>query len=248
VIGEVAVVRLEGLAPSEKRRFARALLAETPNVTGVFEQVGGIEGVERLRKLRHLAGKRDTLTLHRENGCAFRVDVAKCYFSPRLSTERLRVARTVAKRERVLNMFAGVGPFSIEVARVSGARVESWELNPYACEMHRQNNTLNKVDQLVSVENGDAAQLVTSCRQKFDRILMPHPSQADRFLAGALKLLKRRGVVNYYRHVLGKDEREAASALAREVERVAPGWGFSVRKVREVGPRWLEMEADVRRA
>ena len=86
VVGDIAIVKMEDLPRGEKRKIGEALLREVKSVRCVYEQEGGIEGQHRLRRLRHLAGEARTLTLHRENGCAFRVDVARCYFSPRLST------------------------------------------------------------------------------------------------------------------------------------------------------------------
>lgn len=247
VVGDVAIVRLARFSAAEKKGIARALLEELRNVRVVMEQEGGIEGEFRLRKLRHLAGERRTLTVHRENGCAFKVDVAKCYFSPRLSTERLLIADQVGPSERVLNMFAGVGPFTIPIARRAGAKVTSCELNSYAAELHRENDGLNKVEKLVTVIEGDAAGLPGLTRSKFDRIIMPHPSESDKFLPVALGMAKGKGTVHYYRHVLGEDESEAARSLRQELSALVPRrTKYRVRRVREVGPRWLEMAADIR--
>ena len=232
---------------SEKRRVARALLEEMKNARVVMEQEGGIEGEFRLRRLAHLAGEKRTTTVHRENGCSFRVDVEKAYFSPRLSTERLRIAKLVGPRERVLNMFAGVGPFSILIAKVAGARVTSCEVNEAAAELHEANDRLNKVEGLVTVVRGDAAGLPGTLRGKFDRILMPHPSEADRYLPAAIRMAKGSGTIHYYRHILGEDEGEAAVALRKELRGLLPaGAKFTTRRVREVGPRWVEMAADIR--
>ncbi len=247
VIGDIAIVKLEGFTVAEKRRAAQALLTELKHVSVVMEQEGGIEGEFRLRKLRHLAGERRTLTLHRENGCAFRVDVSKCYFSPRLSTERLRVADQVRPKERVLNMFAGVGPFSIPIAKRTGAKVTSCELNAYAAKLHVENDRLNRVESLVEVINADARDLPRLTKPEFDRVLMPLPSGADRFLPAALELAKKGGVIYYYRHVLGENDQEAKSALQDELGRLLPSrTKYSVRRVREVGPRWHEMAAEIR--
>jgi tRNA (guanine37-N1)-methyltransferase len=246
VVGDIAIVRLGGFTPREKKKSAEALLSELKNVRVVMEQEGGIEGEYRLRKLKRLAGEKRSLTLHRENGCAFRVDVAKCYFSPRLSTERLRVAEQVSRKELVLNMFAGVGPFSILIAKKTGASVESCELNPYAAELHRENDRLNKVEQLVSVVNADALDLPKLTSLKFDRVLMPHPSGADRFLPTALRMAKKGGHIYYYRHVLGKDEAEGAGRIREELSSILPPrTRYTLRRIREVGPRWLEMLAEI---
>lgn len=248
LIGDVAILRMKG-SVAEKARTARQVLSQIKKVKSVFEQEGGIEGELRLRKLRYLAGERRTLTTHRENGCTFRVDVERCYFSPRLSTERLRIAEMVEPTEEVLNMFAGVGPFSIEIAKKRGARVTSCELNPLACALHRENNELNKVSGLVDVIQSDARLLPVTLPSSFDRVLMPHPSASDRFIDAAVGLLKPRGVIHYYRHVLGRDQNEAADSVNGELSaHLDAGWRWSVRRVREVGPRWFEMVAEIRRA
>jgi tRNA G37 N-methylase Trm5 len=99
----------------------------------------------------------------------------------------------------------------------------------------------------VRVLNADAITLPRLTRRRFDRILMPHPSRADRFLPTALALARRGSVIHYYRHVLGKDEDEAAGNMKTELGRLLPGSAsYDVRRVREVGPRWLEMAADIR--
>ena len=246
VVGDIAIVKLPELTSAEKGRLALVLANEVKNVKSVYEQLGGIEGEFRLRNLRHLAGEQRTLTTHRENGCLFKVDVSRCYFSPRLSTERLRIARQVKANERVLNMFAGVGPFSIPIAKMARAKVTSCEINGYACDLHEENNSLNRVQDKIRVIRGDAANLATSMKSKFDRILMPHPSQTDRFLSKALTLARNGAVIHYYRQVPGIDLKEATASLTDELLSVVPeGTRIETRRVREVGPRWLEMAADL---
>ena len=247
VIGDIAIVRLGNFSAQEKRRVAGALLEELKNLRVVMEQKGGIEGEYRLRTLRHLAGEKRSMTVHRENGCSFRVDVAKCYFSPRLSTERLRVAEAVKPSERVLNMFAGVGPFSIPIARLKGAKVMSCELNAYAARLHSENDSLNRVEELIEVVNRDASDLPRTTKRKFDRVLMPLPSEANRFLPAALGMAKKGATIHYYRHVLGENEDEATASLREELgSLLPPGTAFTTRRVREVGPRWVEMTAEIR--
>jgi tRNA (guanine37-N1)-methyltransferase len=246
VIGDVAILRLDQLDGPAKKDLAEALLRLVPNVKGVFEQRGGIEGEYRLRRLNHIAGEDRVVTTHRENGCLFSVDLSKCYFSPRLSTERLRIAESVRPDESVLNMFAGVGPFSIPIAKKRGAKVTSCELNDAACRYHDENDRLNKVEGLVRVVNGDAADLPGVLEERFDRILMPHPTKADQFLDAALALANRGARVHYYRQVLGRNDKEGEASLRGELDRLLPaGSVYQVRRVREVGPRWLEMVADI---
>ncbi len=251
VIGDIAIVKLRPGAEGKEAGLAEAIMQEMKNVRCVYGQEGGIEGDYRLRKLRHLGGEERTTTLHRENGLQLRLDVETCYFSPRLSTERLRIAELVKRGESVLNMFAGVGPFSILVAkrgRRAGTRVCSCELNDAAFLFHLENNKLNKVEDRIEMVKGNALELPSILQgdRRFDRILMPHPSQSNLFLPVALSMLQPDGVVHYYRHVTGRDVEEAKENLSRELDALAPNVAAtSVRRVRMIGPRYIELVADL---
>ena len=224
-------------------------MEEMKSVKCVYGQEGGIEGDFRLRKLRHIGGEERTTTLHKENGIRLKLDVQTCYFSPRLSTERLRIAEQVGGGERVLNMFAGVGPYSVLIAKRT--RVWSCELNEAAFRFHLENNRLNKVEGRIEMIEGDAMELPKKLEGegRFDRILMPHPSQSNLFLPAAVSLLARGGVVHYYRHVSGEDVAEAGGTLRKEVSSAAPELSVaSIRKVRAIGPRFIELVADLKSA
>lgn len=246
VIGDIAIVKLDDSVKAQGGIVGEAILAAMRNVKAVFDQEGGLEGDFRLRKLKHIAGENRTLTTHKENQLRFVVDVEKCYFSPRLSTERLRIAEATRPGEVVLNMFAGVGPYSNTLSKIRRVTVYSNELNEVALELHRRNNRLNKVEDLTKMFGEDAARLPQSVDAKFDRILMPHPSQSDRFLAAAAEMAKPGGRIHYYRHLSGYDLAEAERQLAAEIgEILGRDAKFRTRKVREIGPRYLELVADI---
>ena len=176
------------------------------SVKCVYGQEGGIEGDFRLRKLRHLGGEERTTTLHKENGLRLKLDVETCYFSPRLSTERLRIADQVEEGEKVLNMFAGVGPYSILIAkktqglelRAQRGRVQVPRGEQQAEQGRRRASRWSRATPWRCPEK-------LKGEGKFDRILMPHPSQSNLFLPAALSMLAPGGVVHYYRHVTGED-------------------------------------------
>ncbi len=246
VVGDIAIVKLRPGVEGHESDLGMAILQEMKGVKCVYGQEGGIEGDFRLRRLRHLGGETRTVTLHKENGLRLKVDVETCYFSPRLSTERLRVAGQVAAGERVLNMFAGVGPYSILIAKKTS--VWSCELNGAAFRYHVENNRLNRVENRVKMIEADAMRLPELLRgqEPFDRILMPHPSKSNVFLPAATALLAKVGVIHYYRQVTGEDPAEAEWNLRAELKDAAPQLTVaSVRKVREIGPRFLELVAEL---
>jgi tRNA (guanine37-N1)-methyltransferase len=247
IVGDIAILRLTESMKELAPRIGEALLGALKNLKVVLDQSGPIEGEYRLRKLTHLAGEERTVTVHRENNCAYRVDVATCYFSPRLSTERLRIAEMVKDGERILNMFAGVGPFSIAIAKRKEVEVCSNELNTIAYEYHLENNRLNKVASKIETMNLDAATLPSLLTRKFDRILMPHPSGSLNYLSAAREVLKDGGTIHCYSHVSARSPGEAASLLRSRIDSsVKEEHETTVRRVREVGPRLLEMAAEIR--
>jgi tRNA (guanine37-N1)-methyltransferase len=247
IVGDIAILRLNDSLKSLGPAVGEKVLSAFKNVKVVLDQESPIEGEYRLRKLRHLAGEKRTMTIHRENNLSFKVDVETCYFSPRLSTERFRVADAVIDGERILNMFAGVGPFSITIASRRDVEVFSNELNRAAYELHLENNLLNKVDAKIVTLNADAALLPSQLAVKFDRILMPHPSGAMNYLSEATELLRQEGWIYYYRHVSAPNIEEGAVALQREVDKlVEQKHETRIRKGREVGPRLIEILAEIK--
>ncbi len=128
----------------------------------------------------------------------YKVDLRKDYFSPRLSTERARIAAQVRPSERVLVLFAGVGPYAVLTAkRVPTARVTAVELNPHAARLLEKNIRLNNLTNITPI-HGDARDALKKFSKQFNRIIMPLPKNAFNFLPLALKNAAKNCVINYY--------------------------------------------------
>ena len=133
LIGDIAIIKIPDHLSGWKETIASEVLKANTNIKSVFVQKGPIHGTTRLRKIAHIKGSTDTTTLHREYGCRYLVDVQDTYFSPRLSEDRNRVSNIIKENEVVINMFAGVGPYSILIAkRNETSEVYSIELNSVA--------------------------------------------------------------------------------------------------------------------
>lgn len=191
VVGEIAIVE-----PERAEAVAEVLLATCKPVRTVIAPVSDVEGEFRTRRFRHVAGERRTVTLHREHGLRYRLDLEKAYFTPRLGTERLRIAHLVRPREVVLDMFAGVGPFSLLLAR-RGARVIAIDKNPAAVLLLRENARLNRVEEIEILE-GDAGELALRFEGRADHVIMNLPHDASRFLISAMRAARSGGIVHYY--------------------------------------------------
>ena len=97
--------------------IGEGIMEINPHLRLVLRKSGQVSGTFRTREYEAIAGEGDSETVHEEFSCLFRLDVTKVYFNPRLSHERMRVARQIKEGERVLDMFAGVGPYSILIAK-----------------------------------------------------------------------------------------------------------------------------------
>lgn len=248
IVGDIAIIRIPDSLSAKKSIIAEAILRNVKPVKSVFAQTSPVLGDFRVRSLEHIGGENRTITTYKEHGCSFRVDLAEVYFSPRLTTERARIANLVREGEVVINMFAGVATFSVIIAKKRDCKVYSIDINPAAHALSVENAKLNKVGERVIPMLGDARQIIAEQLEgKADRILMPLPETARDYLEHAVMALKRKGVIHYFTHVHADSKREAKDACAKEIEGLVKSkYGLGeVRVVREVGPRFYQMVADI---
>jgi len=215
VVGDIALLELPDELMKHKREIGEALLHTFKSIKVAAVKTREFSGEYRVPGFEVVAGEDRTETVHREHGCLYKLDVAKAYFSPRLGSERVRVAGLTKDGERDLVMFAGVGPYAILIAKTRKADVTAIELNPDAAEYMRWNVLKNRVK--VDVIEGDA-RVETPKLGLFDRIIMPLPKQADKFMDVAIPALKRGGTIHYY--TFAKNTREASDELAKTVGRL----------------------------
>lgn len=260
VVGDIAILKIPRELEGEGPILAKALLEEAPSLKVVFKQTRPVEGDYRLRGLEWLAGEKRSTTVHKEHGCSFKVDLKKVFFSPRLSFERMRIAELVKnkpadpRKEVVLNFFAGVGCFSILIAKARGnVKVFSIDLNPDAVRFMMENIIVNKVRGRVTAVLSEARRIVNELFvDKADRVLMPLPEKAYEFLDAALAALKPRGGYIHYQDFAksarkGKALSEVEEKVSRRLEKL--GADFKVeggRIVRSVGPYLYHVALDLR--
>ena len=253
LIGDIALIKKpfmhDEISVEELKLLATRLLESLKSIRSVWLVVSPVEGPYKTRRLLHLAGEERTTTLYKEHGCVFKVDISKVFITPRLSYEHLRVSRMVRVGERVLNMFAGVGTFSIIIARHSRpSKVYSIDINEDAYSLMVENISLNRVSGIVEPYLGDAARVVEErLRGSSNRVLMPLPDLALDYLKHALNaLINGRGWIHVYLHVRTPDPLiEAQRIVASQLDRLS--WKpltMKSRVVRSVGPRLSQVVVD----
>lgn len=253
IIGDIAVVRVPESLKHHSKLIAEAIMNIHREVKVVWRQASSVSGDYRLRELEFVLGERKTETLHREYGCIFKIDLDKAYFSPRLSYERLRIAKLIQPGEIVLNMFAGVGCYSIFIAKHSEPmKVYSIDINPVAIHLLRENIRLNRVaDKIVPIQ-GDAKKVIeTELQNVADRVLMPLPEKAYEYLDSAHMALKPKGGwIHYYAFEYAKKNEDPVEKVEEKVSEKLRSLGvnFEVgfgRIVRPIGPRWYQVVIDL---
>ncbi|HDR72468.1 MAG TPA: methyltransferase domain-containing protein [Methanoculleus sp.] len=225
MIGDIAILSLPpGLDAAAEER-AGALVARRKNIRTVLTKVTSLEGDRRVARYRILAGS-CTVTVHREFGFSYALDVREVFFNPRLASERMRVALQVSAGEEVLVPFAGVGPFVVPVA-ARGARVVAVEKSPAACRWLSENCRANGVEERVRVHEADAASLIGMYPPSFDRSVIPAPYGMDGMLARVARMVRPGGMIHFYTF---KKRHQIA-----DLTRVLDAEGYEVVTVRRCG-------------
>lgn len=197
--------------------IAEAILDLHHNVTAVLEKESGRQGEYRLRELSLIKGDPDTVVVHKEAGCRFKLDPREAYFSTRESTERERINSKISPGEDILVMFSGVGPYPVCIARKHpDVTVTAIELNPRAHEFCVENVRLNKLEGRVTPIHGDVVTVTPSLGRAFDRVMMPLPKGAHLFLDVAVPAVKSGGVLHFYHWAPEEDLWTEAEELLRE--------------------------------
>lgn len=253
LVGDVAIIRVHNVLEAKAPLVAEAIMKTHKRVKTVLLQTSPVSGEFRLRDLQWVAGEKRTETVHKEFGCLYKVDLKQVYFSPRLSYERMRVAKLARPNEIVVNLFAGVGCFSILMAKFSKVdKIYSIDINPVAVHYMQENVALNKVGGQVVPILGDAKDIVeTQLRSVADRVLMPLPEKAYEYLEQALIALKPSGgYIHYYAFEHAKKGEspieKAKTRISKKLEKLKAKFDFSSnRVVRATGPNWYQIAMDI---
>jgi tRNA (guanine37-N1)-methyltransferase len=253
IIGDIAIIRLAVTSKRYTKAIAETVMNIHKNVKTVLAQASPVCGEFRLRKLEFIAGKNRTCTIHKESGCLFSVDVEACYFSPRLSYERMRIAEQVKDGETIMNMFAGAGCFSIIIGKHSDAeKIYSVDINPVAVQNMQENVRLNRLYGRVIPILGDAKEVAE--RRLYhvaDRVLMPLPEKAYEYLPYAMLALKNTGGwIHYYDFEYAKKNENPIEKVTQKVISKFESLNlvFEIplgRIVRSVGPNWYQTVLDI---
>lgn len=241
IIGDIAVLSIPDELDSYKFDIARYITAIHRNLKTVLNKTTKVDGDNRIANFEILFGD-ETITIHKEYGFSYRIDVGKVFFNNRLSYERQRVVSRINPHEKVLVPFCGVGPFAIPAAFL-GFETVAIEKNPEAFKWLQENARLNHVDNNMTLIQDDVANLSSTLDSyDFDRAIVPTPYNMDYILANISEFVKNDGFIHFYTFKPQSEIPELIEKLRkmglkvdyyRRCGNVAPGisrWGLDLKK------------------
>lgn len=254
IVGDIAILKIPKELEPYRFKIGEEVLRRIPSIKTVLRQLSPTSGLYRVRSFEWLAGEHKTVTFHKEYGCIFKVDLSKVYFSPRLSYERLRIAQLTKPGEVIVNMFAGIGCFSIIIAKLKQvSKIYSIDINPDAYELMVENIKLNKVENIVEPILGDSKDIIERrLVSSADRVLMPLPELALSYLPLAISCLRDcRGWIHYYDFIKTASRENPIEKLSEKISStlntLTPRWSIEhSRIVRTIASRTFQVVLDIR--
>lgn len=252
-IGSVMIIKLNSILIEKKQIIAQACLELLPYIKSVYINLGKVKGEFRQpERIEFLVGVNNPIIEHKEHGVIYRFDFTKIMFSKGNLKERRLLATFVKENEIIVDMFAGIGYFSLPIALHSNVeKIYSIELNPLSYKFLVENIKLNHMEDKITAINGDSKVEVIKLSNsgiKADRVIMGvFPAPKD-FIKEALTLAKDEGTMYHYEGVADKEE---FMELFQEFEAIAVKAGYfcdlkSNRFVKSYGPNLYHIVLDIR--
>jgi len=226
---------------------AQLILKKSKNIKTILLKNSKRKGKLRKREYKLLLGEKNTEVIHKEYGYLLKLDPVKVYFSPRESTERDRISNLVKKNEKILVMFSGIASFIIPIKKKQPlTKIIGIELNKSAHKYALENIKLNKLSN-VKLYNKDVRKVIPKLKDKFDRILMPLPKTAYKFLDLAFSKIKKNGIIHYY--CFGK--KEEYDNIKNKMKEIAKKYKkkikiLRIKKVLPYAPRIYKIVLDIK--
>ena len=245
VLGDIIIISIPDALDEKKLIIAEALLSMYPKCRSVVRDFG-IEGQFRQPKRELLLGS-STETIHKEHGCFFKQDVTRVMYSKGNLEERKRMSQ-LGKGEVVVDMFAGIGYFSIPMAvHARPEKIISIEINPESFAYLKENIRLNHVDDIITPVLGDCAQAAPE--GEADRVIMGYVGTTHHYLEPAIKALKKSGGILHYHETV--PENLARTRPEERIKIAAESLGkkaevLETRRIKKYSPGVLHVVVDAR--
>jgi tRNA wybutosine-synthesizing protein 2 len=245
-VGEIMLIKLPKLNPKEKQKVSQTILKMLPYIKTVCE-IKEVKGELREPSVNILAGEK-TVTTHKENDVLYKLDVSKIMFSKGNLYERKRLLDQIKDGETIIDMFAGIGYFSLPIAKFTKAKeIISIEKNSVAYNYLTDNIALNKITNIIALQ-GDCKIAARTFGSKANRIIMGYFPCTEQFLPAAVWMAKP-GCTIHFHNIYNEKElwkkpieqiKEISEKFKRQFEILTK------KKVKSYGPRKWHVVIDFR--
>lgn len=216
------VIKLKHPLEEYKLEIANQIAEILPRTKGIWLRKGQIIGDFREPKgLIHLWGDSNPEVRVKENGIYYYFDFTKIMFAKGNVHERGLLPKKIKENEIIVDMFAGIGYFSLGIAKTKKPKkIYAIEWNPLAFQYLEKNIIKNNVEEIIIPLHGDSKEIVMQLAKNgitADRIIMgliPAPVDA---IIPALSLISKNGTVFVYEGV----EPENSTFLFDEFNQIA---------------------------
>ncbi len=251
-LGKVIIIKLHPNLMKKKEMIGKEYLKLLPYIKSVYLNQGKIEGQFREPKgIKFLAGIDNPNVEHKEHGIIYKFNIEQIMFSKGNILERKHIANIVKKGEIIVDMFAGIGYFSLSIAKYSLAeKIYSIELNPISYNYLVQNIEINHLEDKIIPIHGDCKEEVLKLREnglKADRIIMGVFPAPKNYIKDALSLTKHSGTIIHYEGVVDKNN---SLDLFNEFSEIASDLGYTSklndkRFIKSYGPGLYHIVYDI---
>ena len=228
-IGNIVILNLKKELWKYDKIIGKIILEKIPSTKSVFRRTGFIETELRTPQIKLISGVNNTVTTNKEHGIIYKLDVRKIMFSKGNLNERKRIVKQIRKGEIIVDMFAGIGYFSLGLAKFSVAKkIYAIEINPKSYEYLLENMRLNKVGNKVVPILGDCIVEIPKLGRIADRVIMGLLPSCKEYLKDAMKVVKPNGSIHY--HGVAKEDEDK---LFEDVEKAAEKEGRKVKLIKK---------------
>lgn len=247
-LGEIGVVRLDPYRTSLafRRRVGNLILSQSPKLKTVLNKTDIVDGTQRIYPIEHLSGVKTTQSWHQEYSVFIYFDIEKTYFNPRLAEEHHRVAGSVKPGEKILDLFCGVGSFSLHAAIRIPCQIIAVDINPFAIYALKKSIIRNNLRGDINTIIGNSLSIFQTKRQ-FDRIIMNLPQRSIEFLPYAISMLKNGGIITFYQFLSNSEnpEIEIQKMIDDKIGKVNFYKMLFTKVGREISPSKIQMNIDI---
>jgi len=215
IVGKILIIKLDKKLLKHKKLIGKTIMEILPYIHTVCV-IKDISKIVRKPKIEIIYGCKNTQTLNKEHGCKFLLNVSDIMWSQGNKNEKMRLVKMIKPKETIVDMFAGIGYFSIIIAKYCDPKkIYAIDINPKAIEYLRKNVWLNEVENKIEVLQGDCRRFAKPLENIANRIIMGYLFKTEKFLPYALKIAKNNSVIHFHRTVKEEEIKKIGKKLVK---------------------------------